>query len=401
MNIEIVSIGDELLNGSIINTNSAFLARELFFNGYTVERETTVPDEPLKLKKGLEEALQRSDLVITTGGLGPTLDDHTRVVAAAIFDSSFIVHQEIFEELKKRYGDSFPSLEDQATIPEIAMPLRNVVGTAPGLILKKDKRCLILLPGVPSELHALFCNEVLPRMKRWWPADEVEPVQVLHFAALNEAKVDPHLRQLRSLYPSLAVGIYPAFGKITIRLKGEEAEKGVLYLREIFGEQEFQAPNGRLEEAVQEKFVHQKRTLALAESCTGGALAARLVRLPGASNYFLGSFVCYSNQMKQEMLGVSEDTLRIKGAVSKDTAIEMAQGCLKKSGADVAFALTGIAGPLGGSTEKPVGTVFAALATVNNVITYEFHFRGDREAVIERAVNQALVTILQMINLAI
>lgn len=391
MHIEIVSIGDELLNGSIVNTNSAFLAKELFFNGYSVVRETTLPDDPLMLKKGLEEILQRADLVIATGGLGPTLDDHTRVVAAALFDSPFVLNQEIFEELKRRYKVSLPSLEDQAMIPEIAMPLRNSVGTAPGLVLKKDNRCLILLPGVPPELHALFQSEVLPRIKRWWPADKVEPMQVLHFVDLNEATVDPHLRHLRSIYPSLTVGIYPSFGKVTVRLRGEEGEKGALYLRDLFGAQEFQAPHGRLEEAVQEKFISQKRTLALAESCTGGALAARFVRMTGASNYLLGSFVCYSNQMKQEMLGVSEKTLYAKGAISQEIAAEMAQGCLKRSGADIAFALTGIAGPSGGSPEKPIGTVFAALATLNEVKIYDFYFRGDREAIIEQAVNQALV----------
>lgn len=364
MRIEIVCIGDELLKGRIVNTNAAFIATQLVRAGYKIAQETTLSDARDSLRRGLEEALGRADLVIATGGLGPTLDDCTREVAAALFESGFHLDAHLEAQLKKRFTESAATIRNQATVPSKATLLPNPMGSASGLFFCEEKKALILLPGVPREMELMFIQSVLPLVSARWPlAGHRHSVQ-LHFCLLFEGLIDPLLRELSLRHPSVEIGIYPALGTLTVVLTApsqEELERVQEALLNQFGAYHYTAPSGKIEEALLMACVHKGCTVAFAESCSGGNMAALVTSIPGASAYFLGSLVTYSNAMKQKLLGVRSDTLERYGAVSSQTVSEMCEGLLAQSGADYAVAVSGTAGPEGGSPEKPVGTLYAAI----------------------------------------
>lgn len=364
MHIELVAIGDELLRGTTINSNGAFLSRHLSEKGYQVARHTTLPDDPVVLKEGLQEVFKRSSIVITTGGLGPTCDDRTREILARLFSSKFHYDETVAADLKKRFGDQLLSLEDQATIPSKAKPVLNRVGTAPGLIFTDGQKTWIVLPGVPQEMQEMFVKDILPFLLQNHPSSVEKKAVQLRFSLIYEDLVDPLLRTLQEKYPQVEVGIYPAYGTLMVSLLSSQFEQLAQFqsaLEKQFAPYLFSSVNGKIEEAVHAWFIQNKKTLALAESCTGGLMAAHLTALPGASDYFLGSFVTYSNAMKMQILGVPESTLRDTGAVSKETVAAMLAGVFKQTNADFGIAISGIAGPSGGSDKKPVGTMWAAI----------------------------------------
>jgi nicotinamide-nucleotide amidase len=364
MIIELISIGDELLKGITINTNAAYLSCHLQRNGYTVARQTTLSDERASLSLGLKEALQRADLIIVTGGLGPTLDDHTREIAALLFHSDFRFDQTVAEDLKRRFGDALISMQDQSSVPRKAQVLLNRVGTAPGLVLSEGGKTLILMPGVPKEMEPMFLEQMLPLIQKQWPIKAICAAVQLFFYIVYESLLDPHLRELSERYPAVDAGIYPAHGILSVTLLSSDPEQLAAFQKELisrFGNYQYFAPSGRIEEALHSWFVHHKKTLSFAESCTGGMLASHITALSGASDYFLGSFVVYSNAMKHKILGVSQETLNTQGAVSEEVVREMWEGVCAKSNADFAIAVSGISGPTGGTAEKPVGTVCAAI----------------------------------------
>ncbi len=364
MQIELVAIGDELLRGTIINTNGAFLSRHLSEKGYRISRHTILPDDPVVLNEGLLEIFKRSSVVITTGGLGPTCDDRTREILARLFSSEFQFNESVAADLKKRFGEQLTSLEDQATIPEKARPILNRVGTAPGLVFTENEKIWIALPGVPQEMREMFLSDALPYLQKTRPCGVKKKSDQLYFCLLYESLVDPTLRILQEKYPQVEVGIYPTYGSLMVSMNSSQErhlEQFRSALEQKFGSYLFQSPNGKIEEALQSWFIQNKKTLALAESCTGGLMAAHLTALPGASDYFLGSFVTYSNTMKTEVLGVPKLVMRQTGAVSKETVAAMLEGVFKQSAANFAIAVSGVAGPTGGSDQKPVGTMWAAI----------------------------------------
>jgi nicotinamide-nucleotide amidase len=381
--IEIITIGDELLSGETLNTNAHFLSQELTRLGYGVTRHTTLPDEPKRLKSGLQEALQRAKLIIATGGLGPTCDDFTRQVAAELFHSDFVYNETLAQDLERRFGAKLRSLKDQATLPRKASLLPNKIGTAPGLIFE-DK--LILLPGIPQELRALFFEEVIPFLNRKFPLEKKAVSESLHFCLLIEDQLDALLRELKHRDPQVSIGIYPNYGFLSVRLTAPTSAHLAPFidaLNQAFGSYLFASPNNKLEEAIQEAFVSRKLTLALAESCTGGSLSAHLTAISGSSVYFLGALIAYSDALKKKLLFVSEKTLKEKGAVSKEAIAEMLEGLFRVTSADVAMAVSGIAGPTGGSLEKPVGTIWAGLAMRGEgPDIWTFKARGNRETII-------------------
>lgn len=394
MHIELVAIGDELMRGITVNSNAAFLSRHLSEKGYAITRHTTLPDDPVFLKEGLQEVLKRSPIVITTGGLGPTCDDRTREIIARLFSSKFQYDETVAADLKKRFGEQLTSLEDQATIPEKAKPILNRLGTAPGLIFTEGQSTWICLPGVPQEMQEMFLHDVLPYLlKAHSPSTQKQSVQ-LHFSLLYENKVDPILRQLQVLYPQVEVGIYPGYGTLMVALlstQPEQLQQFRLALEKTFAPYLYTSPSGKIEEAIHAWFVREKKTLALAESCTGGLMAAHLTALPGASDYFLGSFVTYSNAMKTHILGVPELTLRNTGAVSKETVAAMLEGIFKQSDADFGIAISGIAGPTGGTDKKPVGTMWAAIGERGKAPDIgTFIAKGNRETRILSTTNNLL-----------
>ncbi len=364
MKIEVVAIGDEILRGMTINSNATWISRLLFQKGYPVARHMTLPDDPSILSQGLQEALSRSDLVITTGGLGPTCDDRTRHIAADLFSSDFYFNQDIAADLTKRFGEALSSLKDQATVPSKAKILPNSIGTAPGLIFSEGGKTLILLPGVPSEMQQMVEGQVISYLNQICPLRAQRGHIQIQLCLLNENRVDPTLRELQKKFPDVDVGIYPGYGTLMVSLTSvvlDQLEAFKEALARHFEPYIFTSANGKISEALLDWFVAEKRTLALAESCTGGLMAAQLTSIPGASNYFLGSCVVYSNEMKRDLLGVSEATLQRTGAVSQETVTEMLLGVLEQTHADYAIAISGIAGPSGGSDLKPVGTMWAAM----------------------------------------
>jgi nicotinamide-nucleotide amidase len=364
MIIELLSIGDELLKGNVVNTNAAFLSRQFVLAGYAVSCQTSLPDEPESLAKGLAEVLQRADLVIATGGLGPTLDDRTREIAAELFHSDFHFDHAVADDIKCRFGDHSVSVENQARVPSKAKILQNRIGTAPGLLFSEGNKTLILLPGVPREMESMFLEQVLPWIQKQWPLKTKKESVQLFFCLVHESLLDPHLRELTERYPSVEAGIYPAYGTLTVVLHSTDESQLEAFQKNLtlrFSNYRYVSPNGKIEEALHDWFVRHQKTLAFAESCTGGMLSMHVTSVPGASDYFLGSFIVYSNTMKQQILDVSKVTLDSQGAVSEATVIEMLEGVFKKTAADFAIAVSGIAGPSGGTEQKPVGTICAAI----------------------------------------
>ena len=393
--IEIIAVGDELLSGRTVNTNASLISRRLFEEGFQIGRHSVLPDDPKMLREGFFEAFERSPVVIASGGLGPTLDDHTREVAADLFGVKLEFNSELKEKLSSRFGD-IPSLDDQATVPTGATLLDNPLGSASGIVLEDGKKTLILIPGVPHEMKEMLMKEVIPFLCSRFQVEKKEKVASLHLSGIFEAEVDPVLRVLKEKFPKTNFGIYPRLGLLTVLVK--EDLSPLAELKEAFQKHVFDSPSGKIEEAVQLKMIEKRLTLSCAESCTGGALASRITSLPGASEYFLGSIVSYSNHLKESALGVSHKTLLNHGAVSEEVAKEMALGALKISGSDYTLAVTGVAGPDGGTDGKPVGTVWMAVGKKGEEPKTFLHKGfGTREMVIQFSVNRLLSTLYRKI----
>lgn len=363
MSIEILAIGNEILTGMTINSNAAYLSQKLEDEGWDVVRHTVLPDDPGSITMGLQEALDRSACVIATGGLGPTIDDITLPCAENIFEG------------------------EPQEIP-------NRVGSASGLIFKTEDKMLILLPGVPQEMQPMFEENVLPYLYQELPIEEKRFQETFHLCLLKELEVDPFLRELKKHHPKMDIGIYPAYGTLTLRFRS--FDKAVLQraknqIEASFGKHIFHSKSGKIEEAVHNWFIAHKKTLACAESCTGGMIASKLTALVGASNYFLGSLVTYSNGLKEQLLGVSSETLKMKGAVSPETVHEMLAGLLKGTGADWGIAVSGIAGPAGGTLDKPVGTIWYAIGQKGKeAVLGAFLATGNRQIIILQAAYKVL-----------
>lgn len=387
---EIISIGNEVLSGRVINGNAQYISRELKKVGCEVKRHTVIPDDHAIIIETFAESMACAPLVIATGGLGPTLDDMTRQAAAELFNSPCEYNESIAHELESRFGEALPSLRDQATQPRKALILKNRLGTASGLIFYDGRSSLILLPGVPIEMQTLFNEEVLPYLKGLFHSSRGTEEAWLYFANLYESQVDPLLRIYQEGYPALKMGIYPSNGLLSIHLEGEGGalENVRDSLKKELKEFYYSSSDGKIETAIQEYFIQHHLSLSIAESCTGGAVAARLVTIPGSSQYLLGAVIAYSNAMKQKLLGVPIDLINKHGAVSSEVVSAMADGIQLLTDSDYAIATTGIAGPSGGSLDKPVGTVYAAIKQKGQpVMTYHLEAKGSREMVIERTVH--------------
>lgn len=385
LKIEIITIGKELLDGRIVNRNAAFISAHLFKLGYEVERHTAFSDDLQILKKGLQEAYERSDLVIITGGLGPTLDDLTRIVVAEVFHCKLSVNALVVANLQKRFGKELNTLEDQATIPEKAQPLLNSVGTAPGLLFLIDDKMMVCLPGVPAEMQPMFVNTFLPILQERHPPFH-KHVICLYACFFQESQVDPMLRELQTQLPELEIGIYPSYSNLTIILSSEN-KASLEYAEKLLKTQLdsflYTAATGKIEEAIHNWFIQEKKTLVLAESCTGGTMASLLTAIKGASEFFLGSFVTYSSELKQLILNVPKEILETKGSVSAECVLAMLDGALKKSQADVGLAISGIAGPTSDSSHEKIGTMWAAIQQKgNSPYVFRLQISGDRQTII-------------------
>jgi len=407
VNIELIAIGDEVLYGMVVNSNAAFIAHALLEAGFLVSRHSTVGDDPVALRKALHAALLRKSCVITTGGLGPTCDDHTRAAIAEIFNVPLKHNSEVHAYIKSIFG-SVKSIDNQATLPVGAEILQNPLGTASGLYLKNERlypeSFLIALPGVPSEMREMVKTGLIPYLKAKLPVGKRLFVLPLHFMKLCEVDVDHHLHEIEKECPAIECGIYPGLGVLSVQLKAfahdeeEFLEIVTIYkerLSEKFRAHLFDSPSGRLDEAVHRYFLERKLSLALAESCTGGSLAGRFCAYSGASSYFRGSIVAYSNEIKTGLLHVSEKTLESKGAVSIEVTEEMAKGVAKEMKAQCSVAVSGILGPTGGTADKPVGTICASLYLEGaSIHSWQMNHIGNREMILEKTIQNILAELL-------
>lgn len=400
---EILSVGTELLLGQINDTNASYLARTLAGLGIDIYHKSTVGDNEGRVIDTLQRARERADLIITTGGLGPTEDDLTKECIARVFDEELVMHEPSLEWIRgffARRGVAMPARNaKQALIYRNGRPLDNPNGTAPGALLEKDGKIVISLPGPPNEMIPMVENQVVPFLtERISGHRQYLVTRVFRLIGIGESSVEEKVQDLiRGSNPSLAPLAHTGEVHLRAGAKADSLEAAEALIRPL--EAELRARIGRfiygvdgttLEQAVVEALATRGRTLALAESCTGGMLGARLTDVAGSSAVFQGGIVSYANEAKVRLLGVDADLLARHGAVSREVAAAMAQGARERLEADLGVAITGIAGPGGGTEEKPVGLVYIGLATPERVVVTENHFIGIRQDVRRRSTQVAL-----------
>ncbi|HKN61532.1 MAG TPA: competence/damage-inducible protein A, partial [Candidatus Acidoferrales bacterium] len=393
MKAEIIAVGSELLTPDRLDTNSLFLTEELNKLGIEVLRKTIVGDNRELLAEAFRDALNRVPVVIASGGLGPTEDDLTRETVAELLGRKLRRNEEVVRAIEARFRSfkrDMPAVNlRQAMVPEGAEVLHNPRGTAPGLWLEDSGRMIALLPGPPRELKPLFLEQVLPRLQRC-----VYGVRMFHrelrVTGLGESHVEERVRPIYTRYSDVNTTILAAPGEVQIHLRAwsDDAAQTNTTLDEMvrsfelaLGDRIFAHSAVSLEEVIAGILTANRATIAAAESCTGGLLAERLTRIPGSSNYFLGGAVCYSNELKTAWADVPAELIQAKGAVSSEVAIALAEGIRRRVGSTLGVGITGIAGPAGGSEEKPVGTVHIALASSEGVKERVVHLPGDREMI--------------------
>lgn len=403
MVVELVSVGTELLLGNIVNTNTQFLAEKCALLGLSMYHQVVVGDNRDRLTEVIRTALDRSDIVILTGGLGPTEDDLTKEVCAEVMGFPLVenahTRARIVEYFRNSIYKEIPENNwKQTIVPEGALVLDNDNGTAPGLILEKDGKAAILLPGPPAELYPLFMKKVWPYLQKLQP--EVIRSQMIKICGMGESQVEDKILDLIDRQTNPTIATYAKTGEVHLRVtakaKDEDEAKKLLkpVVKEIknrFGDYVYSTKEGEtLEMAVVRLLEKYDLTVTTAESCTGGLLAGRIVNVPGASEVFREGFITYSNKAKRKILDVSKSTLKKYGAVSAQAAKEMATGGVFATDADACVAVTGVAGPDGGTDEKPVGLVYIATYMKDSVSVEHYQFKGDRAKVREQSVVKAL-----------
>lgn len=405
MKAEILSTGTEILLGETLNTSAHYLTGKLSALGIEVDYHTTVGDNPERLELVLRQALERSDLLITTGGLGPTADDLTKELVAKVLGLNLELDTSSLEQIKQFFGRRKAPMparnEKQAYFPTNSKILPNPIGTAPGAIIEKNGKTVIILPGPPFELHHMFDNHVWPELERIIePHVERMNERVLKVFGMGESTIEKVLDELMSL-PDVTVALLAKRAEMHIRLvarstretSGEAVEALNRVEKEIsqrLGNKVFGRDEETMVGVVGQLLNERHLTISTAESCTGGLLGGSLTQEPGSSSFYLGGVVSYSNSLKLGLLGVNEETLRKFGAVSKEVAKEMAEGIRAKTGSDLAISTTGIAGPDGGSDQKPVGLVYIGIATSEGVQVDKIQLYGERESVRHLTVHAAL-----------
>jgi nicotinamide-nucleotide amidase len=386
MNVELITTGSELLLGFTLNTHVNYLARQLARLGLRIERQTTIGDDRAAMREVIAAALKRAGIVIITGGLGPTSDDVTRDVVAELAGRKLRRDESVAESIRERFRRRNRTMPDsiyaQAMVPEGARVLPNHNGTAPGLSLSHENALIIMLPGPPRELHPMFEESVMPLLKETVPAARALDCRVFHVARLPESVVEEKVAPVLAGMSDVELGYCARPGEVEVRIitaqadRGDEAERRI---RTALGDDIFGAGDVTLEQVVVQQLTASGKTVATAESCTGGLVAHRLTNISGSSVVFRQGWVTYSNESKQNQLGVPASLLEQHGAVSEPVARAMAEGARQRSGADFAVAVTGIAGPTGGTAEKPVGLVFMAVASPEETVVQRHLLMFDRE----------------------
>ncbi|MGD0022186.1 MAG: competence/damage-inducible protein A [Smithellaceae bacterium] len=392
MKIGILTIGNELMNGRTADTNSSFIAREVNQQGWQVEAMMSVGDQFDTIKSRLNYLLTLTDVVICTGGLGPTTDDITTAAIAQAFDLPLYTDENILQGIKDRFAKFnlkwVGSNAKQAMFPQGAEVIANPIGTAAGFALRREEKLIFVIPGVPAETKRMLPEGVIPVLRRYFPQNEqYSAKQTIKTFGLSEAAVDDALKGIDFNSMGLSIGFYPVFPEnhlvlISRRKTLKEAQDKIKTARDKITTRLkkyiFHYGEETLEEVVAALLIQKKMTISVAESCTGGLITNRLTDVPGSSDYLERGLITYSNKAKIEMLGVPAEIIAKHGAVSEETARLMAEGVRKIAGTDLGLSSTGIAGPTGGNKDKPVGTVYLALADSKQTICRHYAFRWDR-----------------------
>lgn len=401
MDAEIIAVGSELLLGQIANTNAQYISQRLSSVGLNVYYHTVVGDNRKRLLSALEIACKRADIIITTGGLGPTMDDLTKETVAEFLGLELVLHQPSAQAIREYFSKRGRTMTEnnlkQAMFPKEAIVLPNDVGTAPGAIIERDGKTFIILPGPPYEMQPMFENHVIPYLTR--KEDQTIFSRILRIYGIGESAVEEMIKDLLENQSNPTIAPLASYGEVTLRLtvKCHRSQDPLELIKPVedeirrrLGEAVYGVDDDRLETVVAKLLKEKGLTLAVAESCTGGLISNMLTDVPGISENLLEACVTYSNQAKIKRLGVKPETLEAYGAVSPQTAQEMAEGILKTSGADIGLAVTGIAGPGGGSPEKPVGLAYIAIAAGNHVEVNCIYNQGNRKRIKLSTANTAL-----------
>jgi nicotinamide-nucleotide amidase len=396
-NIAIITIGDELLIGQVIDTNSAWMAQELNKAGFWVKRRVAIGDARADILKALEEESADAEVILITGGLGPTADDITKPILCEYFNSTLVVNEAALENVKNIFTKILmrPVIErnlKQAEVPASCTVIQNKRGTAPGMLFEKNQKIFISMPGVPHEMKGMMTDDVIPTLKNRFVTQYISH-RTLLTAGVGESTLADHINEFESALPShIKLAYLPAYGMVRLRLTANAIQSNGLDhkldlafkdLKSLVTEWLVTDEDITLQEALGRLLTAGKKTLSTAESCTGGYVAHLITGIPGSSAYFKGSVIAYDNEIKRKMLDVDPAILSSQGAVSEATVKAMVHGAIRNLETDFAIATSGIMGPGGGSEEKPVGTVWIAAGDAHEIVTRKLWFRFDRQRNIE------------------
>lgn len=412
MNAEIISIGDEILIGQIINTNSQWIAEQLNIIGINVYQISTISDNKHHILKALDEAGRRADIILITGGLGPTKDDVTKNALCQYFDTKLIFNKTVYEDIERFISKRDMTMnklnKEQAELPENCKIIQNNFGTAAGMLFEKNNKVYISMPGVPFEMTSMMESDIIPLIKK-----KFNTPSIIHRTILTQGYAESELAEKISnwednLPENMSLAYLPSPGIIKLRLtiKGKDVKlltqkinDEINKLKEFINENIFGYNKETLQEVIGKLLILNNKTVATAESCTGGNIAHLITSVSGSSKYFLGSVVAYSNNIKTSILKVSNQSIEKYGAVSEQVVRQMAIGIINTFNSDYAIATSGIAGPDGGTEKKPVGTTWIAVVSKNNIIVKNFLFGDNRERNITRASATALNMLRKLILL--
>lgn len=409
--VEIITIGDELLIGQVIDSNSAFMGQELNKIGLQVSQISSIPDNAEHIIQAIEQAFERASILLMTGGLGPTKDDITKQTLCAFFHCDLVFNSDVLQNIHHLFSDRphvlNPLTEQQAFVPEAATIIQNKRGTAPITWFEQNGKILVSMPGVPSEMKWALTEEILPRLKSHLKTPVIVHKTILVYGIPESALAIRISKWENQLPEYIHLAYLPSPGMIRLRLSGcledsttlhADIHSAVIQLRSILG-QAILAEEDRAVEVILGDLLKSKNlTLGTAESCTGGLLSRNMVRVPGSSTYFKGGIIAYSNEIKEYLLKVSSQTLQAEGAVSQPVVEQMAVGLLSLIHCDIAVAISGIAGPDGGSESKPVGTVWICVATREKSISRRFQFGSFRERNMEMASLAGMAMVKEIID---
>ncbi|MEN9738577.1 MAG: hypothetical protein RLZZ318_611 [Bacteroidota bacterium] len=412
MQAEIITVGDELLIGQVVDTNSAWLGQVLNKYNIKIKRIHSISDDAQEIKSCLANCLERSELIIITGGLGPTKDDITKKTLAEFFNSDMVINQSVLAQLEtyfKNRGRQILEINQmQAEVPSVCRVLTNALGTAPGMWFDSNNKVVISLPGVPFEMKHIFEHEALPLIAQQFKMPAFVHRTLVSFN-VPESLLAKQIEDIEDSLPQhIKLAYLPSLNTVRLRLSGSALDNDdnivqlldhyIQLIKDRMGKAIVSDQDETLSQTVFNKLSQLNQTLSVAESCTGGYISHQLTQIPGASKVFVGSVISYSNSVKHHQLGVESTLFETVGAVSEQVVTQMVTGVRERLQTDYAIAISGIAGPEGGSEDKPVGTVFIGVSSAKTHVVNRFHFSGNRMQIIERSNNMALAMLLEMIQ---